>query len=478
MHHDKHHITLDEGGHPPMELLRQYHEDALPPNLSHLVERHLVECDLCADVLEGMALSNAESTKAAVGDLNQRIAAKLKQERKQTAVPAWQMAAAVLLLLCTAFVVIYYNYSKLQQEQNGIAVEQQINSSMDLSLPPAPDSTTEIAGAVESSEPQGIALAPPPSAVERKNVPLIVKRDEEILEEVVVDDVLVEEIMPEMNEEESTRHNREVLKDIDTPSLAAVPSSSGESEISVTESVPFRIADTDAPDTIPESTSVSMALQGKTAGITLRGLNSLNKDAAVAEVVHGQVLSEEGQPLPGVTVQLKGTSTGTTTDVQGNFALPVTGKKPTLLFHYIGYTSAEKAIAKTTAPVNVNLSPDNKTLSEVVVTGYGTTTTGEDPAVAAAKPAIGQRAFRKYVKENLRFPAGPGGERGKVVVGFTVAATGEISEVKVLKSLCPACDAEAIRIIEEGPAWKPATQAGTPVQQQVKVSIPFRQKKR
>lgn len=112
------------------------------------------------------------------------------------------------------------------------------------------------------------------------------------------------------------------------------------------------------------------------------------------------------------------------------------------------------------------------------MTGYGTTKAGETPAMVVAKPAVGRRAYRKYLKENLRSPAGPEGARGKVVVGFTVTASGEISEVTVLKSFCPACDAEAIRLIVECPVWKPATQAGTPVQQQVKVSVPFRKNKR
>ena len=467
MHHDKHHILLEEGGHPSMELLRQYHEDALSPNLSHQVERHLLACELCSDVLEGMTLSGAESTKAAISDINRKIAAKTKQERKKTVVPTWHVAAAVLLLLCATFVVVYYNYSKLQQEQQSIAAEKEINKSMDLSTPVASDATIEIADSAGEPETETIAAVPPRKNQEEKKVPLILKEDRE-----TVNAVLEEELVEVMDAEESVLYSREVLKNIDTPTVAAALSSV-EQRISATESV--QESKSEALSIAPESTRVSIALQGKAAGVRIRGLNSLDNGDTASSVVSGQVVSEDGQPLPGVTVQLKGTSTGTTTDAAGRFVLPVSGKKQTLLFHYIGYASAEKAITENTAPLNVQLSPDTKALSEVVVTGYGTTKASEAPAIIPAEPIAGRRAYRKYLKENLRLPAGSEGERGKVVLGFTVTATGMIRNVQVLKSLCPACDAEAIRLIEEGPAWKPATQAGTPIPQQVKVSVPFRQ---
>lgn len=464
MQHDKHHILLEEGSHPSMELLRQYQEDVLPPNLSHQVEKHLLACELCADVLEGMTLSGADKTKAAVGDINQRIAAKSKQERKKTVVPTWQLAAAVLLLLCSAFVVVYYNLSKLKQEQNTIAAEQDINSAINLSLPAVPDLNIEIPDSAGESEKRSIASAPP-NLLSKKNVPLITKPDIEKVNSVAEEELMDEEVL-----EENERYTLKVLPNVDTPTIAAASPAAVESKVSVTESVTAIKAD--VLSVVPESTNVSRTLQGKAPGIAIRGLSSIRKDDAAGKVVSGQVLSEDGQPLPGVTVQLKGTGTGTTTDAAGNYVLPVTGKNPTLLFQYIGFASTEKAVAENTATINVNMAPDNKALSEVVVTGYGT---ANAPAVVAATPVSGRKAYKKYLNENLRIPAGSEGERGRVVVSFTVTSSGNVTEVKVLKSLCPPCDAEAVRLVKEGPAWQPATQAGNPVPQQVKVSVQFKQ---
>jgi TonB-linked SusC/RagA family outer membrane protein len=91
-----------------------------------------------------------------------------------------------------------------------------------------------------------------------------------------------------------------------------------------------------------------------------------------SNLVSGQVTSsEDGTPLPGVTVLLKNSTTGTSTDTEGKFRLSVPDTNGTLVFSFIGYTTQEVAInAQTT--INVTMKPDITSLSEVVVIGYGT----------------------------------------------------------------------------------------------------------
>ena len=87
--------------------------------------------------------------------------------------------------------------------------------------------------------------------------------------------------------------------------------------------------------------------------------------------VTGKVVNEEGLGLPGVTVVVKGTTIGTSSDVNGNFSLSVPENATTLVLSFIGYTTQEVAINGRTS-INVSLSPDAQTLQEVVVVGYGT----------------------------------------------------------------------------------------------------------
>lgn len=95
--------------------------------------------------------------------------------------------------------------------------------------------------------------------------------------------------------------------------------------------------------------------------------------AAVAQnrTVSGTVTdSQDGKPLPGVTVRVKGTQTGTTTGANGTYSLSVPSGAATLEFSFIGYTLQSKSVG-TSGTVNVSLESDSKDLTEVVVTGYG-----------------------------------------------------------------------------------------------------------
>jgi TonB-dependent starch-binding outer membrane protein SusC len=91
----------------------------------------------------------------------------------------------------------------------------------------------------------------------------------------------------------------------------------------------------------------------------------------VAWQLTGRVVSAAGDPLPGVTVLLKGTTTGATTNPSGEYTLQVPEAAGTLVFSYIGFATIEKPFSGPGA-VNATLAEDTKALQEVVVTGYGT----------------------------------------------------------------------------------------------------------
>ncbi|RNI32013.1 TonB-dependent receptor [Rufibacter immobilis] len=90
-----------------------------------------------------------------------------------------------------------------------------------------------------------------------------------------------------------------------------------------------------------------------------------------SRAVSGQVKNSAGEPLPGVSVSLKGTTTGTLTDVDGKFSLNMTGAgEPVLVITYIGYLKQEVAVGSRSF-VSVSLAEDTQALDEVVVVGYG-----------------------------------------------------------------------------------------------------------
>jgi TonB-linked SusC/RagA family outer membrane protein len=95
-------------------------------------------------------------------------------------------------------------------------------------------------------------------------------------------------------------------------------------------------------------------------------------DAGVASVqLTGRVVDEKNEGLPGATVLLKGTTNGSTTDMDGKFSLTVPSATGVLVVSFVGYQSQEVSISNSLV-VNVVLKADTKSLDEVVVVGYGT----------------------------------------------------------------------------------------------------------
>ena len=108
----------------------------------------------------------------------------------------------------------------------------------------------------------------------------------------------------------------------------------------------------------------------RSLGLMLSLVCGLARLAVAQTNITGKVISgENNSPLPGVNVTVKGTTTGTTTGGDGTYSLGAPANS-TLVFSFIGFVSEEVAVGNRTA-VDVTLNPDIKSLSEVVVIGYG-----------------------------------------------------------------------------------------------------------
>ena len=88
----------------------------------------------------------------------------------------------------------------------------------------------------------------------------------------------------------------------------------------------------------------------------------------------------------------------------------------------------------------------------------------------------GQSAMNEYLITNTKYPADAKAEgvEGRVVCSFVVDEDGNVVEVKVVRSAHPSLDAEAIRVIENMPKWKPGIKDGKPVSVRFKLPISFK----
>jgi TonB-linked SusC/RagA family outer membrane protein len=111
---------------------------------------------------------------------------------------------------------------------------------------------------------------------------------------------------------------------------------------------------------------INASVNSMTTNITL----NINETILQQSIVTGKVTGADGFPLPGASVQVKGTSTGVATDFDGNYSIQVP-ENGTLVFSYLGYITQE-ILVRGQSTINVLLSEDTTSLDEVVVVGYGT----------------------------------------------------------------------------------------------------------
>ena len=88
----------------------------------------------------------------------------------------------------------------------------------------------------------------------------------------------------------------------------------------------------------------------------------------------------------------------------------------------------------------------------------------------------GDAALMGYLRDNIHYPtvAAENGVHGRVVVGFVVERDGSITDVKVLRSVDPSLDREAMRVVKSMPRWTPGKQNGSAVRVKYQVPVTFR----
>lgn len=123
---------------------------------------------------------------------------------------------------------------------------------------------------------------------------------------------------------------------------------------------------------ISKETGLKFRMINNTISVTKK---ERKKDAVIEEQVadvalSGKVLDENAQPLPGVNITIKGTSSGALTDIDGNFKISVPGPETILIFSYVGYIAQEVVVGSQTT-IDINLELDAKQLDELVVTALG-----------------------------------------------------------------------------------------------------------
>lgn len=238
---------------------------------------------------------------------------------------------------------------------------------------------------------------------------------------------------------------------------------------------------------------------------TEQDVPALGVPAADHWEVKGRVTNEQGEGIPRVTIttiQGQGESgKAITTDAQGYYSIKVSGNTKEFRFSYPGMTTWSGTVKKGTSDLNVVMKPEAATvtsvqtksmtkvtsraedlaLEEVVVTGVytgkdekktvvGYSDVDERPQFLAEGKDVG-----KFITKNIKYPryAAEHGIQGTVEVAFVIDKEGHVTGAEIVKGVDGTLDAEAIRVVESMPEWKPGKKSGEPVNVRLHMPISF-----
>lgn len=192
--------------------------------------------------------------------------------------------------------------------------------------------------------------------------------------------------------------------------------------------------------------------------------------------IRGKVTDvQNGSPIPGVNVIIKGTAIGSVTDANGEYQINYSITNPTLVFSFIGFENKEAKVENGNE-LNVQLDTDATSLSEIVVVGYGAESIAPiAPTFELAYPLPDNRNFRQYLEKNMIYPADAKANKteGRVTVDFYVEPDGSLTDFMVVRGIGSGCDEELIRLIQSGPKWVATKKDGIPIRDKVRVRFKF-----
>ena len=180
---------------------------------------------------------------------------------------------------------------------------------------------------------------------------------------------------------------------------------------------------------------------------------------------NAQVVTADNKPLAFANVAVPKTNNPVYTDANGNLKLSAADSTVNVVVTSAGYLPQKFKLQNSAVQNKIVLQPNDIATKEISVSKKRSTVKAElkKEAVNAemdeeedAEPAGGWIEYNNYLSNNLVFPneAKQNNIHGEVEVFVKLKNNGDISKVKVDKSLCPECDAEAIRLVKEGPKWE------------------------
>ena len=441
--------------------MQAYLDGQLPDDLQQKVKAFLQENPFEAEAMEGLTASSANLSED-LEELEARVQKRIPST-SSTSLGSWWRVAAAVLLLALSGVLVYY-FLPDNSESPGLAVEQETIA--EETVP-----NEEVSGLGATENPVGVASGdelyqqdPAASEGEENKISANARRD---------NSQSLSDSQPE--EQEEPLAVIEPPRELQEVALADDMEDGGQ------------LADADEELSRARS-SAPQKLSPKSKKIADGYVNKLDSVQIPYDfqVVVGKVISSQtGSPLAGAQINVKGTDINTLSDQNGFFHLEAPLDASTLISSNIGFDTREVTIREQ-AQIDVVLDEQAPQLEEVAPAGAAVKNEARQkrlevdearfaesiPPLPTAQPPAN---LETYLQNNTTYPqrAAELGIEGQVILAFKVLANGTLTDFQIVQKLGFGCDEEAVKVLQNGPAWIPFQTQGRNVTSQAQYPVNF-----
>jgi TonB family protein len=192
-----------------------------------------------------------------------------------------------------------------------------------------------------------------------------------------------------------------------------------------------------------------------------------------SQKVTGIVVDTAGKGIAGAIILLKGSETGTVTDINGNFSLTIPAVPAVLVISFIDYDTQE---VKVVGSDLLRVMLKETASSDPVILPTDTNFQVVDQVDEIPQPVTGIEEWKNFIARTVMYPSEDRKARiqGTIIATFDITTQGKVENLDLLRGIGGAADQEVLRVIEAGPDWIPGKINGQAVTTRLRLPILFK----